>query len=204
MKQSIVPMCSNGCCKAAIVPYTRKWVPTIVSDEEKRIRRKKAGVFVFDKDSGKVLLVQSCGRFWGPPKGSMEQGEDIETAAIRELREESGIVLQKDDIVGKRIYLRNSSHHYFFYFGKETHPVVQDTPGGNDANGVGWFNIECLKRRVAEGRFTVNSTLKQFIEGNHYERALSLLSVSKGGVEEGKDNGADTEEVDGVGSSHAR
>ncbi len=199
MKQSIVPMCTNGCCRAAIVPYTRKWIPTIVSDEEKRVRRKKAGVFVYDKDSGKILLVQSCGRFWGPPKGSMEQGEDIESAAIRELREETGISLTREDIMGKRIYLRNSSHYYFVYFGKESTPVVQDTPGGNDANGVGWFNLECLKKRIIEGRFTaINSTLKQFVEGNHIEKVLSFLSVSKSHVEETKDKSTEGEEVEGV------
>jgi ADP-ribose pyrophosphatase YjhB (NUDIX family) len=195
MKQSIVPMCTNGCCKAAIIPYTRKWIPTIVSDEEKRIRRKKAGVFVYDKETDKILLVQSCGRFWGPPKGSMEQGEDIETAAIRELQEETGVSLTREDIIGKRIYLKNSSHHYFLYFGSESHPVVQDTPGGNDANGVGWFNYECLRKRILEGRFAANSTLKQFMENQTVHRLLrpGLLPVLKTGVEEADNDKAEDE-----------
>jgi 8-oxo-dGTP pyrophosphatase MutT (NUDIX family) len=202
MKQSIIPMCSKGCCKAAIVPYTRKWTPSIVSDEERRIRRKKAGVFVYDRDKNKLLLVQSCGRFWGPPKGSMEQGEDVETAAIRELREETGVVLTREDIEGKRVYMKNSSHHFFIYMGREEHPVVQDgTPGGNDANGVGWFDLECLRERVGQGKFAANSTLKQFLAGNHIEKVLGIanslgsLDPAKAEVEEGNHDNTESEEV---------
>ncbi len=177
-------MCPKGCCRAAMTPYTRKWVPTETSEEERKARKKKAGVFVLDPTTQKLLLVQSCGRFWGPPKGSMEVGEDVPTAAVRELQEETGVVVGREELY-QRVYLKASSHYYYFHLMAETAPAVQHlaTPGGNDANAVGWFSLACLKTRLEEGKMIGNSALKQFMAPGLVDRLLAArASGGRGGV----------------------
>ena len=53
-----------------------------------------AGGVVFD-DAGRVLLVEPRGHYsgyvWTFPKGRLDQGESHEAAAVREVREESGV-----------------------------------------------------------------------------------------------------------------
>jgi 8-oxo-dGTP pyrophosphatase MutT (NUDIX family) len=57
---------------------------------------------------GKVLLVHPTGASWktsavGIPKGGIQDGEDILTAAIRELKEETGILLSREDLLKKEM-----------------------------------------------------------------------------------------------------
>ena len=56
------------------------------------VRERSAGVLVFREHSGQTeFLLLDYGRHWDYPKGHLEDGEDDETAARRELREETGI-----------------------------------------------------------------------------------------------------------------
>jgi ADP-ribose pyrophosphatase YjhB (NUDIX family) len=79
--------CDKGCCTILIKPYNNK----INIDYTNKRRRYKAGIFIFDPQTEKVLLVQSKGNLWGPPKGGMQENETECMCAMRELREETGI-----------------------------------------------------------------------------------------------------------------
>ena len=55
---------------------------------------RSAGVIVFRTDLGKgdrQFLLLDYGRHWDYPKGHVEKGEDDQRAALRELKEETGI-----------------------------------------------------------------------------------------------------------------
>jgi 8-oxo-dGTP diphosphatase len=56
-------------------------------------------------DSGRLLLVQRAndpGRgFWSLPGGRLEPGEDDAAALVREMAEETGLVVQPGDLVGR-------------------------------------------------------------------------------------------------------
>jgi ADP-ribose pyrophosphatase YjhB (NUDIX family) len=58
------------------------------------------GVFVLD-DSGKFLLERrsDCG-MWGLPGGRVEPGESVRTAAIREVQEETGYIVEISRFIG--------------------------------------------------------------------------------------------------------
>lgn len=54
---------------------------------------RSAGVVVYILGpSGREYLLLDYGRYWDFPKGHLEEGEDDQTAALRELAEETGIV----------------------------------------------------------------------------------------------------------------
>lgn len=50
-----------------------------------------AGGVVANRQGLILVVAQQNGRSWSLPKGHIDEGEDAETAAIREIEEESGI-----------------------------------------------------------------------------------------------------------------
>jgi len=59
-----------------------------------------AGVLIQDADLSLLLLKRSDNHKWGLPGGAVEPGEDVETAARRETREETGLELQGLELFG--------------------------------------------------------------------------------------------------------
>lgn len=73
------------------------------------MREEKAGVIVLNKDNRVLILLpsgNSKNKEWSLPKGKIEPGEDVASAAIRELSEETGIKVNKSELVplGLKIY----------------------------------------------------------------------------------------------------
>lgn len=60
--------------------------------------------FMLVNDEGQVFVGERLGKkalgFWQMPQGGIDPGEDTETAALRELEEETGIGSELVDIVG--------------------------------------------------------------------------------------------------------
>ena len=80
-------------------------------------RERSAGVLVFRRDAGgrRLFLLLDYGRHWDYPKGHLEAGEDDEAAALRELREETGLV-GADLVAGFSHTVR-----YHFYSSRKKH-----------------------------------------------------------------------------------
>jgi len=69
---------------------------------DKTARHISYGVLVFYIDRNNIknfLLLKSNDNFWGFPKGHAEHGEDPKSAAVRELKEETGIDVNHEDLV---------------------------------------------------------------------------------------------------------
>ena len=152
---SIIKICNNGCCSYEIKNYYKTdFVPK---------SKKKSGVFIFDKENNKVLLVQSRGNLWGCPKGSVEPNESIKSCALREVLEETGIQLNDIDISVNHQFIYGDS--YYYYLEKAEIPVTLETPMiGNDATGIGWFNVSCLIDLVQTNQITINFHCKLLLE----------------------------------------
>ena len=150
--------CKNGCCKYETKIYKRD----IFTPRHKH----KAGVFIYDPQNKKILLVQSRGNLWGPPKGSIEDNETIIQCAIREVREETGINLTDESICDNNKFIFNNSH--YFYCSMDETSVTLDTPmistGVNDASGIGWFRLECLRELISSKSIDINYHCKLLIQ----------------------------------------
>lgn len=141
--------CENGCCQIKLKPYVSSKDPFI-----KIRKRKKAGVFIYDPDSDKVLIVQSRGRLWGLPKGTLQYGETERKCAIREVKEETGLEISDNDFT-KAVKIRNHAI-YFYLERKECEVNVQDHIYDNDANALGWVKPDCINQLIMDGQITLN------------------------------------------------
>ena len=148
MKTNIF-LCPNKCCQIKIKPYV-PILPTI-----KRFPTPKAGIFIYDPKTNKILMVQSNGNLWGIPKGSLQQYESFLTCAIREVYEETGLIINKTNI-SKAITIYNNCK-YFYTQQDYCNVNVQNNPNNNDANGIAWLNVDCLQQCIKNGTIAINS-----------------------------------------------
>lgn len=75
-----------------------KWIRSKVGHE--KIILVFAGGCVFDKEGRVLLQRRGDSRKWGFPGGAIELGETPEMAAIREVREETGLDVKVTDFIG--------------------------------------------------------------------------------------------------------
>ena len=106
------------------------------------------GVVLRDGAEGLEVLV--CGRnsdgLWALPKGTPEPGETLEQTALREVREETGIEVEKEDTVGEIKYWFSRPQEGVRYFKTVKHylmrPIGGDTKNhDHEFDDVKWFAV---------------------------------------------------------------
>jgi len=106
-----------------------------------------AGVLLFDGD-GRVLLVhQDYGqRMWTLPGGMLDPGEAPHEAAVREVREEVGVDVRLDRLVGVYFLRRRHPGIRFVFVGhlaSDQIPSISD----DELDDMGWFAPDELPDR---------------------------------------------------------
>ena len=145
--------CDKGCCSIKVNMYRRHSHTGLM-----RRNYKKAGVFIYDPKEDRVLLVQSKGHLWGPPKGTLELGENETECAIREVHEETGLNVEPSNF-SRATKIKNRA--LYFYLEMDMHPVaVQDDIKDNDVNGLTWIKPDCLKECIYNGHIVLNQHCK--------------------------------------------
>ena len=136
--------------------------------ERELLRRRAARVLVIDPADRLLLL---CGgdpavpgpRFWWTVGGGIEAGESARAGAVRELHEETGLIVAADALVGP-LHRDYSSFEFdkwhveqeneFFAVrvqGWTTAPAALEAIETASIDGAGWWSVEQL-RSHADGR----------------------------------------------------
>ncbi|MGE5589787.1 MAG: NUDIX hydrolase [Bacillota bacterium] len=109
------------------------------------IREISAGGVVYRTvGSGQLLLIQDRYGRWTLPKGKVEPGETVEEAALREIREETGIQGRILDKIGETNYsyqdyrgIVDKTVHYYLVEAVDGQPKPQMT----EVRDVRWFSV---------------------------------------------------------------
>lgn len=78
------------------------------------IRVDVASALVFDDQDNLLLVKNKNGDsfYWGPPGGAVEEGETLEQAVIREVKEETGYSIAITGLNSVReMFFRKTEHH---------------------------------------------------------------------------------------------
>ena len=92
----------------------------------------------FFNEQGQILLVRTERRGWECPGGQVEEGEDLVAAMVREVKEETGCVVEVERLVGVYTNPVPPSKVMFMFVGKCVGGVV----GQGDEQEAGWYTRE--------------------------------------------------------------
>lgn len=115
-------------------------------------REFSAGGIVFN-DKGQVLVTQhSQNKHWSFPKGLIDPGQTTEEAALREVREEGGVVAEILGRIGYSKYIYTLSGEKIFkvvtYFLMK---YISGDPKDHDweVSDIGWFSPEDALKKLS-------------------------------------------------------
>jgi len=95
--------------------------------------------FVTDT-AGRVLLVRVASRGWEMPGGQVETGEDLASALMREVEEESGCQVEVGRLIG--IYSKLTSPAMLLHLFRCTYLDGEAGPREEAVPEVGWFTAD--------------------------------------------------------------
>jgi 8-oxo-dGTP diphosphatase len=108
-----------------------------------------AGAVVVDEE-GKILLIRGPRRGWEQPGGQVEEGESIQDAVIREVKEETGIDIEVTKFCGIYQNLKSGVCATCWL----AKPIGGDIQTSSESLEVGYFPIEEALKMVKWSNFT--------------------------------------------------
>ena len=150
-----------------------KSVLTDTPKEYEWASKKLGAAAIITDDRGCVLMVKhSYGKLnWEIPGGAADANETIAETAVREVREETGLIVIAERLAGIYYCMENDSHHFVFVCsmardGQKPASISDET------TDCGYFSLDALPRPSSD--FTVRR-IQDALSGN-----LSTLPISVG------------------------
>jgi 8-oxo-dGTP diphosphatase len=88
---------------------------------------------------GRILLIRTAGAGWELPGGQVEHGEDLESALLREVREETGCHIEVGRLTGVTVRAGVPRLTILTFVGRH---IVGEPHPGDDSIEAGWFTSD--------------------------------------------------------------
>lgn len=110
---------------------------------------KKAGAVVYSMHEGNIYFafVHDVFGYWTLSKGGVEEGENEEQGAIREIKEEMGLDITIKEMLGRNEYIANHPEQgkirkqVVFFLGKSEHSDIVLEKGTGGLDDAKWFPL---------------------------------------------------------------
>jgi tRNA nucleotidyltransferase (CCA-adding enzyme) len=119
--------------------FKKRWVNQTIQRYPK-IRR--AGVLLYYQNEFLIIHQKSSG-FYGFPKGRLEYKENPILGAMRELKEETGVEVELNDVNSEPLVVKLSDLNYFYFVEVKEKPEVKID--GVEIDGYMWGPLTQLK-----------------------------------------------------------
>lgn len=132
----------------------------------------KPAVGVLIEGDGKLLLVRRerapFKGYWDIPGGFLEADEHPRTGAVREAREETGLRIAVDELLG--VYHDRNGDDYTLNLYYRAHAIGGVERAGDDADELRWFTRREIPRRIAFPAHA-KEVLREWLRGQASARA---------------------------------
>lgn len=146
--------CFRKCCKLNLINSTNELDDNFDLNKD----HFGAGVCVITPDG--VLISQAHHLFWGFPKGIIENDESLLQCAIRELKEETGLVVSSCQLNKFVFSFRyrdiNRKVTIFFLISKQTIDIDKTKHIYSDSTGYGFIQPICFLELYYSGLIKIN------------------------------------------------
>lgn len=117
--------------------------------------------FFYDENKKKILMVNNRGGGWSLPGGTVEQGETLEQAVIREVKEETNLTIEAGEIiaVNEAIFEEKGHHALIITFKAKVIEGEVSIIDKEEISEIEWVDIQWANELMPYHPNGVNSLL---------------------------------------------